>query len=318
MTQFDVFNGDGDGICALQQLRLAQPMESQRVTGVKRDIKLLSNLQAADGDQITVLDVSFDKNRDDVKRLLDAGARIQYFDHHFAGDIPDHPSLSTHIDTAAETCTSLLVNQYLQGQHAAWAVAGAYGDNLYASAESLASELDYSEAQRELLKELGTYLNYNGYGATLDDLYFHPDSLFQRVQPYADPFDFIEKDDAFQILKEGFASDMANARAVAPVIETNTHSLLVMSDSAWARRVSGVYANEQARSAPARAHALLNEMSDGTYRVSVRAPLDNRSGADVLCRAFPTGGGRQAAAGINELPQDMYDNFVEAFTQAFV
>ena len=25
MAQFDVFNGDADGICALQQLRLAQP-----------------------------------------------------------------------------------------------------------------------------------------------------------------------------------------------------------------------------------------------------------------------------------------------------
>jgi hypothetical protein len=318
MTQFDVFNGDADGICALQQLRLAKPMESQRVTGVKRDIKLLSNVQAVEGDQITVLDISFDKNRDDVERLLNTGAEIQYFDHHFAGDIPEHPLLSTHIDTSAETCTSLLVNQYLQGKHAAWAVAGAYGDNLYASAESLASELGYSEAQRELLKELGTYLNYNGYGASLDDLYFTPDTLFQRVQPYINPFDFIDKDEAFQILKEGYASDMANARAVQPAIETNTHSLLVMSDSAWARRVSGVYANEQARSAPSRAHALLNEMSDGTYRVSVRAPLDNRSGADVLCRAFPTGGGRQAAAGINELPHEMYDNFVDAFTQAFV
>ncbi|MEJ2533090.1 MAG: DHH family phosphoesterase, partial [Halioglobus sp.] len=39
---FDVFNGDADGICALLQLRKAQPLESTLVTGVKRDINLLS------------------------------------------------------------------------------------------------------------------------------------------------------------------------------------------------------------------------------------------------------------------------------------
>ena len=323
MAQYDVFNGDADGLCALQQLRLAssgsvsEASAAVLVTGVKRDIKLLAQLQVAAGDRVTVLDISFDKNREDSLRLLDAGASIQYFDHHFAGEIPEHPNLETHIDTAPETCTSLIVNQYLQAKHAAWAVTGAYGDNLYKSAENLALELGYNEAQCEQLKELGTYLNYNGYGASLEDLYFAPDALFKRIQPYESPFDFIANDEAFKQLQSGFASDMANARATEPVLETERHSLLVMSDSTWARRVSGVYANEMARSAPDRAHALLNEMADGTYRVSVRAPLNKRVGADALCRAFPTGGGRQAAAGINELPKAMYQEFVEAFTQAF-
>jgi len=38
MKYIDVFNGDADGICALHQLRLAEPVESTLVTGVKRDI----------------------------------------------------------------------------------------------------------------------------------------------------------------------------------------------------------------------------------------------------------------------------------------
>jgi hypothetical protein len=42
--QIDVFNGDADGICALVQLRLAQPVQSKLVTGVKRDIQLLEGL----------------------------------------------------------------------------------------------------------------------------------------------------------------------------------------------------------------------------------------------------------------------------------
>ena len=37
----DVFNGDADGICALLQLRLQQPRESLRITGVMM-IKILN------------------------------------------------------------------------------------------------------------------------------------------------------------------------------------------------------------------------------------------------------------------------------------
>ena len=38
MTCYDVFNGDADGICALQQLRLREPREAELVTGMKRDM----------------------------------------------------------------------------------------------------------------------------------------------------------------------------------------------------------------------------------------------------------------------------------------
>ena len=88
MSHIDVFNGDADGICALTQLRNASPATSVLVTGVKRDIELLERVDAGDGDLVTVLDVSFDKNRAGVKRLLDHGARIFYADHHYAGEIP--------------------------------------------------------------------------------------------------------------------------------------------------------------------------------------------------------------------------------------
>jgi len=41
MASYDLFNGDADDICALIQLRLAEPKESTLVTGIKRDNKLL-------------------------------------------------------------------------------------------------------------------------------------------------------------------------------------------------------------------------------------------------------------------------------------
>ena len=46
---FDVFNGDADGLCALHQLRLAEPADSELVTGPKRDISLLKRVNAAAG-----------------------------------------------------------------------------------------------------------------------------------------------------------------------------------------------------------------------------------------------------------------------------
>ncbi|EMI16065.1 phosphoesterase, DHHA1, partial [Rhodopirellula maiorica SM1] len=58
MTHYDIFNGDADGICALHQLRLADPQPSRLVTGVKRDINLLKRVSADAGDQLTVLDIS--------------------------------------------------------------------------------------------------------------------------------------------------------------------------------------------------------------------------------------------------------------------
>jgi hypothetical protein len=36
MRYHDVFNGDADGICALHQLRLADPLDSILVTGLNR------------------------------------------------------------------------------------------------------------------------------------------------------------------------------------------------------------------------------------------------------------------------------------------
>ena len=59
-TFWDVFNGDADGICALLQLRLAEPRNSQLITGIKRDIALLDRVDAQSGDQVTVLDISLD------------------------------------------------------------------------------------------------------------------------------------------------------------------------------------------------------------------------------------------------------------------
>ena len=317
MTHFDVFNGDADGICALHQLRLADPRESELVTGVKRDINLVRRVEARAGDTVTVLDVSLDKNREGLQGLLEREIPVQYFDHHFAGEIPDSTFLTANIDTAGDVCTGLLVNRYLEGAHLPWAVTALFGDNLHDAARAAAEPLNLNEDQLSKLETLGTLMNYNGYGSSLEDLYFAPDDLYRKVQPYSDPLEFVAKDEAFQTLQVGFDNDMKRARSVAPVLETDRCAAFEFPNESFSRRVSGVYSNQLARDNPKRAHALASLLPSGEYLVSVRAPLETKSGADELCRQFPTGGGRKAAAGINQLPADQMKDFLNAMQKQF-
>ena len=84
---YDIFNGDADGIIALLQLRLAEPKNSQLITGVKRDISLLKNITTKSGDSVTALDISMEKNIDALNNHLEVGAKVLYVDHHRSGDI---------------------------------------------------------------------------------------------------------------------------------------------------------------------------------------------------------------------------------------
>ena len=314
MTHFDVFNGDADGLCALTQLRNAEPREAELVTGVKRDINLLAQVQAESGSQITVLDVSLDKNRVGLERALADGAEVFYCDHHFAGDIPQHDNFTSIINTSPDVCTSLLVNQYLDSAFLEWAVVGTFGDNLKDSARRIAKPLALNEGSLEHLENLGVYINYNGYGSSLEDLHFEPAQLFRLIRPYASPFDFMSDGaEHFQKLEQGYHQDMGSAGALAPEYKDTAAAAYMLPNEPWARRVSGVYSNDLANADPARAHAVLTTKANGCYLVSVRAPLNNKTGADELCMKFPTGGGRKAAAGINDLPADMLQEFIDTF-----
>ena len=64
MQHYDIFNGDADGILSLVQLRLAQPKDATLVTGVKRDISLVKQVNVSHLDsssEITILDIFLQK-----------------------------------------------------------------------------------------------------------------------------------------------------------------------------------------------------------------------------------------------------------------
>lgn len=316
---FDAFNGDADGICALIQLRRAEPKKSILVTGVKRDINLLKRVDAQAGDTVTALDIAFEKNATDAERILEAGASLFYADHHNPGEVPEHKALEAHIDTSADTCTSLIVDRLLGGKYRAWAITAAFGDNLTEVAQGLCEQAGYNDVEIALLKKLGVCINYNGYGSSLEDLFFHPAELYQLMEAFDTPFEFVDAlPEVFEFLSNGYEEDMASAATLEPIRESKVTATYMLPNEKWARRVSGVYGNELANLSPNRAHAVLTEKAEGIYQVSVRAPLSNKTGADELVKQFPTGGGRKGAAGINALPKEQLEAFISAFEEQYL
>lgn len=313
MSEFDVFNGDADGLCAIHQLRLAEPAAATVVTGVKRDVQLLAGLTAAAGDRVTVCDISLDSNRADLLRLLQAGVSVRWFDHHHAGDIPADPLLDAHIDEARDVCTSLLVDRFLGHRHQRWAIAAAFGDNLTAVAFELGAAAGLSAAELARLRALGENLNYNAYGDEVGDLLVPPAELLALMRGHEDPLLFVAGSDELARIDAGRRGDLARGLQVTARHRFAHGDIVVLPDAPWSRRVRGTLGNELAGRDPERAQAILTPDRLGGYVVSVRLPHHSSGRADTLCRAFDGGGGRAIAAGINHLPAAELRRFVDLF-----
>ena len=110
--------------------------------------------------------------------------------------------------------------------------------------------------------------------------------------------------------EKAYKADMQKATDAKVLHNCDTAKVILLDDAPWARRVSGVLGNDLANQAPNKAHAVLTYNNKGSYTVSVRAPLNNKQGAVDVCSQFATGGGRAAAAGINELDQQQVEQFI--------
>jgi len=248
--------------------------------------------------------------------MLDRGVHCRYFDHHAAGEFPDHAHLKAYIDTAPDVCTSLIVDKYLSGRQRLWAVVAAFGDNLVDAAIRAAQPLALDHTELARLHELGECINYNAYGETVDDLHYPPADLYQVISRYRDPRHFMYDEPVLEVLKSAYSEDLHRAESLRPEFADDTAALFVLPDVAWSRRVNGIFSNRLAQASPQRAHAVLVTKSNG-YTVSVRAPTLHPAGADELCLQFDTGGGRKGAAGINSLSQADLPRFIAAFRAAY-
>ena len=192
MTSYDVFNGDADGLCSLHQLRLEEPRDAVLVTGAKRDVALLERVDAHAGDAVCVLDVSMAANLSPLTALLERGVTVQYFDHHYAAELPTHPRLQAVIDVSPRVCTGILVDRYLHGRRRIWAAVAAFGDNLPAEAADLVASLRLENGQLGALRRLGEALAYNAYGDSVADLIVPPVDLYRTLAGYEDPFRLLQ------------------------------------------------------------------------------------------------------------------------------
>ena len=269
------FNGDADGICSMIQWGLVHGIEGMRVTGVKRDIELLERVHPMPGDEIVVMDISLARNHARATELCENGYKITWFDHHLAGD--PISGMEANIDVSSNVCTAKIVESYLQLE-SDWAQVALHGDGL----SEHSSKPEY--------KELGELLNYNGYGADLSDLHFHPEELLMHCLESNTPKHFMSTP-AFMKLQRGFAEDMSNAESIE-----NVDGIYLLPNEAWARRVVGVMAhriNAQGHGP----HVIAIDKGD-TLQVSMRG----ESGIGELCATFG-GGGRATAGGIDALPK---------------
>ena len=317
MARFDVFNGDADGICALRQLRLAEPADSEIVTGLKHDIALLARVPARAGDQVTVLDLSLRRNFAALVAMLERGVHVRYFDHHDAGEVPRHRLLDATLDASGLACTSELVDIAVGGRFRAWAVVGAFGDGLVESAQALARKMALDPEQALRLRALGEAMNYNAYGDSEADVLVPPERLYRLAAAYRDPFAFLEGEPLLDRLARERDADLERAAAVPAAWSTASAQLRVLPGAAWSRRVMGTFAHRLAAEDPRRVHAVAVPRAHSGYRVSVRTPAGRSLRADAFCRRFPQGGGRATAAGIEDLGAEGLDGFLAAFSAAY-
>ncbi len=269
------YNGDADGICSMVQWGLVHGVEGQRITGVKRDIELLERVHPNAEDEIVVMDISLARNHSRAQELSQQGFNITWFDHHLAGN--DIEGIQANIDTSSNVCTATIVENFL-GIESDWAQVALHGDGL----SKHSSMPEY--------KELGELLNYNGYGADLSDLHFHPDELMLLCLESRTPSEFINTP-AFEKLKQGFESDISHANKVE-----EKEGYYLLPNEAWARRVVGVMAHR------------INEKGSGPHVIAIdkggnlQISIRGHSGIGELCAMFG-GGGRATAGGIDSLPK---------------
>ena len=322
MADFDLFNGDADGIFSLLQLRQARPRpDALRVTGVKRDTQLFKRIAdiVKPGDRVTALDIGMARNTEGLKNVLETGANVFFCDHHSTDDIPAHDNLTTLIDTSAGFCTAYLIDRHLGGAKSAWAICGAYGDNFQALAAQIAKARDVNLPLNQL-RELGELVNYNAYGLTVEDLHFHPSDLYARLLAYPDPMAFIEDaPEALDILRQGHRSDWEIAEQAREIHISNTGQILSLPASPASNRISGLFANALVDEDPDKAFAVLTHLGTegGGYRASLRAPTSRKTRAANALAAEFGGGGRTLAAGIDLLTDDDMARFIDGFTESF-
>jgi len=315
MKYYDFFNGDADGIISLHQYRMHYPKDSILYTGVKRDVELLRHCTKIENSKFTIFDISLLSNKVHVDIILSNGNTIRWFDHHEPGNKELGENFEIFVNADPNCCTNILVDKYVDGLYRPWTICGAYGDNLHEQADKL--NPNFSKDSMLKLKEVGETLNYNGYGNTESDLTIHPKDVYLDIKNYESPFEYRTKSEVYNKIFTQMKSDESELSSSEILHESETGKVILLPNTKASIRFSGIYSNKQTTDNSDKAFAILTEINEDNYRVSIRSPKNNPYGASTLALSFPTGGGREKAAGINELPKVELKKFVEKFEEVY-
>lgn len=315
-VHFDVFRADADGICALQQLRLARPHAAVIVGGRRDEAGLLDKVRPRRGDTATVLGLPLEGSGAAVQHLLDAGVAVSWFDHRPPARPLRHPLLRATLDPAPGACTSAIVDAWLSGRFRAWAAVGAFGAGLDDTGRTLAKSAGCgSDEDVRRLRQLAQALDYDANGECEADVLVRPPTLVAGMRGHEDPLAFLRDADLPRLLAAHRTDDLRLARATSPHTSGRDGVVYVLPDGGWSRRVHGVFADELAQREPERAHVVMAP-AVGALAVSVRAPHAWPFGAGDLCRRFG-GSGDERAGRIARLHVPDLGAFVGAFLRAF-
>jgi hypothetical protein len=119
------------------------------------------------------------------------------------------------------------------------------------------------------------------------------------------------------LLHDGYQADALRMAELRPHWSAPSGAIYLLPDAAWARRISGIFANQLTSAADGRSFAVVTEQSSGNYGVSVRSGKPDAHPAHRFCETFETGGGRKAAGGVNRLPATDLEHFAAKFFAYF-
>jgi nanoRNase/pAp phosphatase (c-di-AMP/oligoRNAs hydrolase) len=312
---YDFFNGDADGIISLHQYRMFADTDTELFTGVKRDIKLLRHCLDVKNSRFYVFDISLLSNHDDAVKVLGNENTMIWFDHHEPGELNLGENFTAKIDPDPNCCTNLMVDRYLDGIYRPWTICGAYGDNLHELADTLNPH--FTKKSMDRLREVGETLNYNGYGNEESDLTVHPKEVYIDIHKYESPFEYRKKSEVYNKIYEQKTLDEQELERSQIVDESSIGVVILLPDSKASVRYSGIYSNKMTTDNPSKAFAILTRFDEESYRISIRSPKTNPYGASTLAKMFPGGGGREKAAGINQLPKKDLQSFIDKFKEVY-
>ena len=311
---YDFFNGDADGMISTHVYRTFIPKDTIKFTGMKRDIKLLRHATRISDSTLTVFDVSLKSNDDYVERTLQNNNHIRWFDHHDPGTVDFGKRVQTNIDTDPDCCTAIIVDKYTDGLYRPWTIAAAFGDNLHQQAEEMNPNM--SQERMDTLRTIGETLNYSGYGNSEDDLIAQPIDVYEDMAQYRNPFNYFRRSRLFHSIHDQMLADKEQLSRSTVLFDEEFGMVVQLPDTVASSRYSGIYSNALAMNNPDKAFAILTINGDD-FKVSIRAPINRPTGAVTLANQFPTGGGREKAAGINVLPQNKIHEFYNHFKETF-